>query len=130
MKAPSLLFLGLLFAAVGCDSGTSEGAAPAAPTAGSEVAYAKVQAVFTEKCVGCHGANGPKAGLSLDSYEHAMKGGEDGPVVKAGDPTGSELIAVMRGAQGHKRMPPTGAPASEEQIKTVEAWIQAGAKNG
>jgi mono/diheme cytochrome c family protein len=122
------LSFALFAVALGCKgSDTTSGGETA--TAAPAVPYAGVQAVLTEKCAGCHGASNPKAGVSLVSYDALMKGGHDGPIVKAGDPAGSELVQVMRGAQGHKMMPPNGPPATEAQIKTVEDWIKAGAKS-
>ena len=56
-----------------------------------------------------------------------MKGGHEGPVVVAGDPANSMIIKAMRG-NGAKQMPP-GKSIAEDQIKIVEDWIQAGAKN-
>ncbi|RYG15354.1 hypothetical protein EON82_26320 [bacterium] len=119
MKLLPLLSSGLFLAALGCGSGSS------AETAANEaVPYAKVQAALNAKCTNCHGATGGKGGVSLVAYEGVAK------VVKPGDPAGSELVQVMRGAEGHKKMPPMGEPASEEQIKLVEAWIKGGAKSG
>ena len=129
------LSFALFAVALGCKGGDTSATggdsatATTAPASGSAASYAGVQAVLTEKCAGCHGANNPKAGVSLVSYDAVMKGGHDGPIVKAGDPAGSELIQVMRGAEGHKMMPPKGPPATEDQIKTIEDWIKAGAKS-
>ena len=115
--------------AVGCskpDAAASPTSAAGGPAAAGK--YVAVQAVFTTNCVKCHGDAGPKAGISLTSYDGVMKGGREGAVVVAGDPEGSKIIKALHGS-GAKQMPPGGAlPASD--IATVEAWIKSGAKNG
>lgn len=94
------------------------------------VAYADVQAILDQNCVKCHSGDKPKAGVNLTNHEGVMKGGEDGPIVKAGEPENSEIISVMHGAEGHKMMPPKGMgdPVAEDKIKVVEDWIKGGAK--
>jgi mono/diheme cytochrome c family protein len=101
----------------------------ASTASGGKAGYAAVQELFNTKCVGCHQGAGAKEGIDLTSYEALMKGGEHGPTVKPGDPEGSLLAQSLRGGHGVKRMP-MGQPAlAEAQIKLVEDWIKAGAKN-
>ncbi|HRK22811.1 MAG TPA: c-type cytochrome [Fimbriimonadaceae bacterium] len=90
--------------------------------------YAGVQAILTARCMPCHGENG-KEGIDLRSYDSVMKGGEHGAIVKAGDAAGSQIIHALRGHNGIKQMPMNQAPLSEEDIKKIEDWINAGAKN-
>ncbi len=68
------------------------------------------------KCTGCHGASG---GLSLKTYADLMKGGQDGPVVVAGDPAASMLITKMQGAHPVKFTAP--------ELQQVLEWIAEGA---
>ena len=56
----------------------------------------RVQPIFDGKCVTCHSANKFKGKLRLDTYDHVMRGGKDGPIIQAGAPAKSELLA--RGA--------------------------------
>lgn len=98
---------------------------PSIALAGS---YATVARIFADHCVVCH--SGPHAvlGLRLDSYGSVMAGSARGPVVKPGDPEGSELIRRLRGAS-QPRMPLTGPPyLDERQVAEIVAWIAAGAK--
>jgi len=90
--------------------------------------YVAVQATFTANCVKCHSGGRPKAGLDLSNYDTLMKGGKEGPVIKAGDPAGSQLVMALHG-QGAKQMPPPG-PLPATDIAAIEAWIKDGAKNG
>jgi uncharacterized membrane protein len=93
-------------------------------------AYEDVQPILEDNCMMCH--NGPKApkGLRLNSLENVLKGSERGPVVKAGDPKGSELIRRLRGIST-PRMPLSGPPWLEEsEIRLLEEWIKNGASGG
>jgi mono/diheme cytochrome c family protein len=137
MKKLLLLFAASAVFVVGCgdksdEAGTTTGTASNTPAgtekpAGGETGYAAVQSVFTKNCVGCHGANNPKAGINLTSYETVMRGGTEGPIVKAGDPAGSVIIQALHGTDHKKQMPPKGAlPA--DQIGVIESWIKDGAK--
>ncbi|MCB8932626.1 MAG: c-type cytochrome [Fimbriimonadaceae bacterium] len=125
----------------GCGSGSDNAPAPdtsttpnetsaaaPAPEGGATMAsYAEVQAIFDKSCVQCHGAGSPKEGIDLRSYESVMKGGDEGPVVVAGDPSGSLLVKALRG-NGAKQMPFMQSALPEEEIAKVEAWIKDGAK--
>jgi mono/diheme cytochrome c family protein len=119
--------------AIGCgnkdaaSTSTTTSGGAATPAAGGN--YAAVQAIFTAHCAGCHGENG-KGGINLTSYDATMKGGAEGPVVVAGDPENSVLVQALRGSHGKKQMPMKQAPLDEKDIKTIEDWIKAGAKNG
>lgn len=108
---------------------SSTPAATPAPTGGTATtaAFAPAADVFTKNCVGCHGDR-PREGIDLRSYDSVMKGGEEGPIVKAGDAKGSVLVQALHGTDGKKQMPPRG-PLPEEDIKKIEDWIQAGAKS-
>lgn len=79
------------------------------------------------KCQQCHSGPNPKEGIDMSTYAGLMKGGEDGPVVVAGDPDNSVLIMAMKGTGGKKQMPPTGK-LPDEEIAKVADWIKAGAK--
>ncbi|MFZ4506623.1 MAG: c-type cytochrome domain-containing protein [Fimbriimonas sp.] len=98
---------------------------PKTPKTPKAPAYKAVQAILTKNCVKCHAGAQPAEGLVLTDYDSVMKGGHDGPVVKAGDVKASLLARVLRSTT--KLMPP-GQPLVEADIKTIEAWITAGAK--
>lgn len=107
-------------------SGTDSGSTP---TPGATTAsYIDVQEILSTSCVGCHGDSSPKGGLALTSYESVMKGGEDGPVIVAGDPEKSKLVMALHGSGGVPLMPKNGTPLPEDKIKKIEDWIKAGAK--
>jgi len=88
---------------------------------------APIAVILAERCVMCHQGEAAPLGLRLDSLEGLLAGSRNGPVVKPGDPAGSELVRRLRG-QSQPRMPLTGPPfLSEAEIASVEKWIAAGA---
>ncbi len=88
-----------------------------------------VQPILQEHCVSCHNAQKHKADLRLDTFEELLKGGLDGPVIKAGHAEVSPLIQCMVStpdADGH--MPPEGQQQpTAEKIALIEWWVNAGA---
>ncbi len=96
---------------------------------GTDVGFKDVAAIIQKyQCTVCHVGAKPRDGLRLDSYENIMKGSEDGPVVVPGAPEKSELVLRVNGAK-EPRMPMTGPPwLNDQELKTLESWIKAGAK--
>lgn len=92
-------------------------------------AFKDIEPIFQANCVACHSGDRARGGIDLTSYETVMKGGDDGPIVKAGAPKHSVLVQALRGMPGVRHMPPRSAPLPEDKIASVEAWILAGAKN-
>ena len=103
-----------------------DGARKVEPTASGAASFAAAGAVFKQYCVGCRGTDSKKAGLSLVSYEAVMAGARGRPVVVAGDPGNSKVVQVLTG--GSPKMPPGEDNVSDEGIKAIKDWIQAGAK--
>jgi len=67
---------------------------------------ADIKPIFGASCVGCHGAQRPKAGLRLDSLEGVLKGGKDGKVLTVGDSAKSPLVIAVSRLDPHSAMPP------------------------
>jgi uncharacterized membrane protein len=90
---------------------------------------ARVEPIFETRCVTCHGPNKHKANLRLDSYRAVMRGGKNGPVVRAGNVQASDLFRRITLPPGHDDfMPKEGKrPLSSDQVKLIELWIGAGA---
>ncbi|EJO93490.1 hypothetical protein A471_12098 [Ectopseudomonas mendocina DLHK] len=86
--------------------------------------------LLAKRCLICHsGANAP-LGLRLDSLESLLRGSQRGPVVRAGDAAGSELLRRLTGSS-QPRMPLTGPPFLDAvEIAMVERWIDAGLPAG
>ena len=106
--------------------------APAAPAATND--YAAVDAIFTEYCLDCHGAQEPEARLVLESFDLLMKGGESGAVIVPGKSDDSLLVKMIEGRaekDGKKLIMPPGKKREKlkpEQIALIRAWIEAGAR--
>lgn len=92
-----------------------------------------VMPILNSSCVECHRPGGKgfaASGLLLDSYADVMKGTKHGPVIKPGDGLSSPFNQVIEGRVDKSiRMPHGGTPIPEENIKTLRAWVDQGAKN-
>ena len=82
----------------------------------------EVQPILAARCVVCHGGTN---GLSLDSYENVMKGGNNGAVVLAGDVYNSRLAYYVYSGY----MPFRNTPLTSTEIQTILDWIALGAPN-
>ena len=97
---------------------------------GSTAAYdGLIRPILSSRCTNCHNPDKRKGGLLLDTPEGLMKGGDDGPVVTAGDPVGSALIQRIMLPPLHKdHMPPRGhLPLTPAQATLLSWWIEQGA---
>jgi len=101
------------------------------PSADPNTFYgAQIQPIFATRCVNCHGADKHKANLRLDTYRALMRGGKDGPVVRAGNVQNSDLFRRITLPASHDDFMPKGKqPLSAEQVKALELWIAAGASS-
>jgi len=89
-----------------------------APDFGKDVAP-----VFQKRCIFCHGAGSPMAGLRLDSEANARKGGNLGAVIVPGVSADSPLIQRISSDDGGLRMPPQGARVPDDDIAKIRAWV-------
>lgn len=93
-----------------------------------------IKPIFEENCFKCHGAEKQKAKLRLDSLEAALKGGEDGKVIKPGDSAKSDLVLSVAHVGDPDTFMPKGGkgkkaePLTAEQVGLIRAWIDQGAK--
>ena len=106
---------------------TAEVAAPpptaAAPAVASAGFAAGVKPILDASCVMCHGADNPKAGLSLVGYASLMAGSANGPVVVPGDAAASRLVQLVTDG----RMPKNAEKLTPEQIQMLTDWVNGGA---
>jgi hypothetical protein len=84
----------------------------------------RVRPVLVETCFACHGPQKQKSGLRLDSLSSLLKGGENGPVVRLGDPEQSSLIQAIR-YDGELKMPPKGK-LEPRAIDALTSWVKMG----
>ncbi|QOI99616.1 MAG: hypothetical protein HRU70_03630 [Phycisphaeraceae bacterium] len=90
----------------------------------------EIRPILASACVSCHTAGKrPKGRLALDTPEGIAAGGRSGPALIAGDAGMSEIVRRLRLPLEHRdHMPPRDKPQpTEDQIRSIEAWIDAGA---
>ena len=91
---------------------------------------ARIQPIFAERCITCHGEDKQKGNLRLDSYRDLMRGGKDGPVIQIGSTQGSDLFRRITLPASHDDFMPKGKqPLTADQVKMIELWIGAGASD-
>ena len=88
----------------------------------------KIRPVLVERCYECHSAAAKKnkGGLTLDTREGLLKGGDAGPVLFPSDPEKSKLIEAVRYENRDLQMPPKSA-LPPEQVRDLEQWVKLGA---
>ena len=89
-----------------------------------------VEPIFELHCVACHQEGHDKGGLRLDTKEAAMKGGETGPAIIAGDALKSPLFtSTVLSVEDDQLMPPKtkGGPLPKELADLLKNWIDGGA---
>jgi hypothetical protein len=117
-----LLFVALAFAP------SQLSAQEATSAEANEFFEKKIRPLLVEQCYSCHSADAKKlkGKLLLDSREAAIKGGETGPAVVAGNPEKSLLIEAIEYKNVDLLMPPR-AKLSDAQIADLRRWVTMGA---
>src|SRR4051794_12755378 len=82
-----------------------------------------VAPIFKQRCAECHGGNQKKGGLSLNTRESLLAGGESGNKTIVPGKSGGELLARLTTADKDLRMPPEGDPLTPKQIAAIKRWI-------
>jgi len=95
----------------------------------SEFFENKVRPIFVNDCYKCHSKEAPKlkGGLSLESREGWLTGGNSGPAIVPGNPDASLLIKAIRYTNEDLQMPPKGRRLSDSEIADLETWVKMGA---
>lgn len=88
-----------------------------------------VQPILNQNCKSCHNPRNLKGELNLTTFEELLKGGENGEVLKPGNPELSVLFAKMvLPLEDEDHMPPKEKrQPSKEEIALIKSWIAAGA---
>jgi len=109
-----------------CTAGGVLGAAQ--PTAQQGEFFEKqIRPILAERCYECHSAEKKqKGGLSLDTREATLKGGDTGPALVAGDPEKSLLIEAVRYKNHDLQMPPKKR-LTDGEVNALEDWVKMGA---
>jgi mono/diheme cytochrome c family protein len=84
--------------------------------------------ILEKSCISCHGPEKKKGGLRLDSKAAALKGGDDGVVLIAGNAAKSDLYRrVILPAGSDDVMPNKGDVLTKAQTDLLRDWINQGA---
>lgn len=88
-----------------------------------------VQPILKQNCKSCHNPRNMKGEFNLTTFEELLKGGENGEVLKAGNPELSALFAKMiLPIEDEDHMPPKEKrQPSKEEIELIKSWIASGA---
>lgn len=86
-----------------------------------------IQPIFAAKCIGCHSEHIQQGEFRLDKKELAFNGGASGKVIVPGKADESLLVQLIKGNPPEKRMPMSGKPLSDEEIRLIETWVNQGA---
>src|SRR5260370_545332 len=95
-------------------------------TAGAVDFTRDVHPILAEHCFTCHGGDKRSGGLSLKDYSEVLKGGRTGAAVLPGHSADSLLLKRVTAATS--QMPPVGNRLTPEEIATIRAWIDDGAR--
>lgn len=100
-------------------------ASPALRGAEADPHAAAAMTILRAHCFGCHNVEKKRGQLDLTSREAALKGGENGPVLKPGKGSDSALVKLLApGSDPH--MPPK-KQLPDKLIATLRGWVDAGA---
>lgn len=84
----------------------------------------RIRPVLHEQCLTCHSREKRTSGLSLESREDLLTGGNRGPVAEPGKPDHSRVIAALS-FTGELKMPPMGQ-LKPDQIAAFRRWVEMG----
>ena len=97
---------------------------------GEKVSFPRdVKPLLARRCFACHGPETGEGGLHLDRAETAVAELDSGlRAIVPGNAAESELLSRVAAEDESMRMPPEGDPLSAEEIATLTAWVEQGAK--
>ena len=96
---------------------------PASAQSPEELFETRVRPVLAGSCFECHGRL-RRGGLRLNSRDAMLRGGDSGPAIIPGDPSGSLLIQTVRHEIDGQEMPRDEDPLTPQQIEGLIEWIR------
>lgn len=119
MKLPSVIALALM---------------PVLNSAAAELDYYRdVYPFLKANCISCHNKTTTKADLNMETPELMIKGGESGPSIIPGNGAESLIVTASLHTKDMEMPPPNNKSGAvnliPEQIATLKAWIDQGAKS-
>lgn len=116
------------------------GAAPAAKNNGPAPAIARatgketvsftrdIAPFMVNLCLGCHSGQRPRGGLSLNTFEDMMKGGDSGRVILPGNREGSRLFRLTGGLELPRMPANQQAALTRTNYENLKTWFDEGNK--
>ncbi len=86
----------------------------------------QIQPILEKNCLQCHSRGKYKGGLSLETRQSLLAGGESGPAAIVGKPEDSLLLDLVNGQDPDRIMPAKGPRLAANQIALLRAWIDQG----
>lgn len=86
----------------------------------------QIKPILQSRCLSCHGRGKYKGGLSLETREAILEGGEDGPAAVVGKGEESLLVRLSAGLEEERKMPQKGPALTAEQVGLLRAWVDQG----
>src|SRR4051794_39913005 len=112
-------------------------ASTTAPTFGEETPTfeREIRPLFVKRCSVCHNRKkvddlDVSGGLALDTYEAALAGTRERPVIVPGKAAESELVRRLSVDDEDERMPLSEEPLPDPQRDLIRRWVDAGAPRG
>ncbi len=122
MKIPNRFLLSVTSSVVFLGAGSGHAEDP--------VVYSDLIApVLEAKCASCHGADKQKGKLRVDSLDHLLKGGSEGPSVVPGKVDESlSMVRIDLPLDDDEHMPPEDKEQlTDDEVKLLSFWISKGA---
>lgn len=95
----------------------------------AEVDFAhQVAPILKEYCGKCHLGDKKKGGLSFNTREALVTGGESGKTVFPGKPDMGDFFSRLTTSDEQLRMPPEGKRVPLEKVEILKKWVLEGAK--
>lgn len=88
----------------------------------------EVVPILKRHCLKCHGGDEKEGGLSLNTRESLLAGGDSGPGLVPGKAAGSEIVQRIESDDKSLQMPPEGARLLPAEVAVLRKWIDEGAK--
>ncbi len=84
-----------------------------------------IRPILRTNCFACHSDKTLSSGLSVESKESLLRGGNRGPVLDSANPAESLLLKAIQ-QSGDVKMPP-GRKMADDKIAAIQKWIAEGA---
>ena len=112
---------------VSAASGTAAVHGQQVDRAGRDFFESKSRPLLVDHCYACHSAKKIRGGLTLDTREGVLRGGDTGPAIVPGNAEKSLLIASVRHVSPDLKMPQKAPKLSDEAIADLVRWVNLGA---